>query len=148
MKLGLNRKIGLDRFLTSWKSQDDLGTGDYLYKMNPSGSPQFFLYKGSTMYWRPGPWPWQTSSAATFSSGYKFNFVNNENEVSYDYFLDDTSIISRLVVDNSGLLSQFMWNDSDLRWKEPMVDNSEENKYFWVLVLGIRSVRDKGILGS
>uniref|UniRef100_A0A2N9HHV9 glycine--tRNA ligase n=1 Tax=Fagus sylvatica TaxID=28930 RepID=A0A2N9HHV9_FAGSY len=68
--------------------------------------------------WRPSPWPWQTTSAATFSSGYKFDFVNNEDEVSYDYFLDDTSIISRLVVNNSGLLSQFMWNDGDLQWKE------------------------------
>ncbi|GMY37029.1 g-type lectin s-receptor-like serine/threonine-protein kinase rks1 [Fagus crenata] len=86
--------------------------------MNPSGSPQFILYKGLTMYWRLGPWPWQTASAATFSSGYKFNFVDNEDEVSYDYFLDDTSIISRLVVNNSGLLSQFMWNDGDLQWKE------------------------------
>ena len=118
MKLGLNRKIGLDRFLTSWKSQDDPGIGDCLYKMNPSGSPQFILYKGSTMYWRLGPWSWQTASAATFSSGYKFNFVDNEDEVSYDYFLDGTSIISRLVVNNSGLLSQFMWNDGDLQWKE------------------------------
>jgi hypothetical protein len=118
MKLGLNRKIGLDRFLTSWKSQDDPRIGESLYKMNPSGSPQFILYKGLTMYWRLGPWPWQTASAVTFSSGYKFNFVDNEDEVSYDYFLDDTSIISRLVVNNSGLLTQFMWNDGDLQWKE------------------------------
>ncbi|KAL4628674.1 hypothetical protein ACB092_05G257200 [Castanea dentata] len=52
MRLGLNRITGLDRFLTSWKSQDDPGTGDYLYKMNPTGSPQVVLYKGSTLYWR------------------------------------------------------------------------------------------------
>uniref|UniRef100_A0A2N9G696 Apple domain-containing protein n=1 Tax=Fagus sylvatica TaxID=28930 RepID=A0A2N9G696_FAGSY len=45
MKLGLNRITGLDRFLTSWKSQDDPGTGDYLYKMNPSGLSTSLLYK-------------------------------------------------------------------------------------------------------
>ncbi|KAL0003584.1 hypothetical protein SO802_017365 [Lithocarpus litseifolius] len=42
-RLGLNRITGLDRFLTSWKSQDDSGTGDYFYKMKPTGSPQVSL---------------------------------------------------------------------------------------------------------
>ena len=44
MRLGLNRITWLDRFLTSWKSQDDPGTGNYFYKMNPIGSPQVVLY--------------------------------------------------------------------------------------------------------
>ncbi|KAL4628681.1 hypothetical protein ACB092_05G257600 [Castanea dentata] len=119
MRLGLNRITGLDRFLTSWKSQDDPGTGDYLYKMNPTGSPQVVLYKGSTLYWRSGPWPWHTSSAAaTTSSGFKYYSVNNEDEVSYTYFFDDPSIISRVVIGNSGLLQKLMWNDGDLQWKE------------------------------
>uniref|UniRef100_A0A2N9G0H4 Integrase catalytic domain-containing protein n=1 Tax=Fagus sylvatica TaxID=28930 RepID=A0A2N9G0H4_FAGSY len=60
MKLGLNRITGLDRFLTSWKSQDDPGTGDCMYKMNPSGNPQVFLYKEPLMADSPtsnGPQP-------------------------------------------------------------------------------------------
>jgi hypothetical protein len=118
MKLGLNRITGLDRFMISWKSQDDPGTGDYLYKMNPSASPQVCLYRRSIQYWRSDPWPWQLSSAATTSSDYKFNFVNNEDEVSYTYFLYDPSIISRYVIDNSGLLQQLTWNNGDLQWKE------------------------------
>ncbi|KAF3959049.1 hypothetical protein CMV_016096 [Castanea mollissima] len=120
MRLGLNRITGLDRFLTSWKSEDDPGTGDYFYKMNPTGSPQVSLYKGSTLYWRSDPWPWKTSSAAaaSVSSVFYNDFVNNKDEVSYAYFLDDPSIISRLVVDNSGLLQNLMWNDDDLQWKE------------------------------
>ena len=119
MRLGLNRITGLDWFLTSWKSQDDPGTGDSFYKMNPTGFPQVVLYKGSTLYWRSCPWLWHTSSAtATDSSGFKYYYVNNEDEVSYGYFFDDPSIIYRLVVDNSGLLQNLMWNDGDLQWKE------------------------------
>ena len=84
MRLGLNQITGLDRFLTSWKSQDDPGTGDYFYKMNPTGSPQVGLYKGLTLYWRSGPWPWHASSSApTASSGFKYYSVNDEDEVSY-----------------------------------------------------------------
>ncbi|KAL4631927.1 hypothetical protein ACB092_04G014500 [Castanea dentata] len=123
MRLGLNRIIALDRFLTSWKSQDDPGTGDYFYKMNPTYvSPQVALYKGSTLYWRSNPWPWPTSSPSSSTSvlnmGYKTDFVNNKDEVSFVYFFDDPSIISREVVDNSGLFHGYMWNDGDLQWKE------------------------------
>ncbi|KAM4113089.1 hypothetical protein ACJW30_05G192400 [Castanea mollissima] len=119
MMLGLNRITGLDRFLTSWRSQDDPGTGDYFYKMNPTGSPQVVLYRGSTLYWRTGPWPWHTSSSAAASSlGLKYYTVNNEDEVSYAYFFDDPYIISRLVLHNSGLFQLLMWNDGDLQWKE------------------------------
>ncbi|XP_050288875.1 G-type lectin S-receptor-like serine/threonine-protein kinase RKS1 isoform X8 [Quercus robur] len=118
MRLGLNRMTGLDRFLTSWKSQDDPGTGDYFCKINPTGSPQVVLYKGSTLYWRSAPWPWPTSlSAATSSSSFKYYFVNNEDEVSY-YFFDDPSVISKVVVGNSGIIQKLMWNDGDLQWKE------------------------------
>ena len=71
-------------------------------------------------YWRQCPWPWHSSSPATAiaSSGYNIDFVNNKDEVSYAYFLDDPYIISRLVVDNSGLLQQLMWNEANLQWKE------------------------------
>ncbi|KAL4629111.1 hypothetical protein ACB092_05G286100 [Castanea dentata] len=119
MRFGLNRITGLDRFLTSWKSQDDPGTGDYFFKMNPTGSPQVVLCKGSTLYWRSAPWPWATSSSsATVSSGFNYDYVNNEDEVSYAYSIDDPSIISRVVIGNSGLLQKLMWNDGDLQWKE------------------------------
>ncbi|KAG2708917.1 hypothetical protein I3760_05G215500 [Carya illinoinensis] len=115
MSLGLNRRTGLDRFLTSWKSRDDPGTGDCTYKLNLNEAPQFFLYKGSIPYWRTGPWPWRSFAR---NSNYKTNFINNGDEISYKYFLDDSTIITRLVVDNSGLLQQLVWNDCEHRWKK------------------------------
>nr|POE84511.1 g-type lectin s-receptor-like serine/threonine-protein kinase rks1 [Quercus suber] len=42
----------------------------------------------------------------------------NEEEVSYAYFFDDPSIISRVAIDNSGLFQQLLWNDGDRQWKE------------------------------
>ncbi|KAG5235234.1 G-type lectin S-receptor serine/threonine-protein kinase [Salix suchowensis] len=46
MKLGLDRKLGIDRFLTSWRSADDPGTGDFSLRINPNGLPGVFLYNG------------------------------------------------------------------------------------------------------
>ncbi|KAF2310411.1 hypothetical protein GH714_009671 [Hevea brasiliensis] len=57
MKLGLNRKTGIHQFLTSWRSADDPGTGDYSLQVNPKGSPQVILYRGTKRYWRSDPWP-------------------------------------------------------------------------------------------
>ncbi|CAL5441311.1 unnamed protein product [Camellia sinensis] len=56
IKLGLEWRTGLYHFLTSWKSCDDPSTGEYFYRMDPSGLPQSFLYKGPTQLWRTGPW--------------------------------------------------------------------------------------------
>jgi hypothetical protein len=58
MKLGLDRKLGTDRFLTSWRSADDPGIGDFSIRINPNGSPQFFLYNGTKPITRAPPWPW------------------------------------------------------------------------------------------
>ncbi|KAG6696506.1 hypothetical protein I3842_09G151900 [Carya illinoinensis] len=38
MKLGLDRRAGLNRSLTSWKSKDDLGTGNCTLAIDPTGS--------------------------------------------------------------------------------------------------------------
>ncbi|XP_034696958.1 G-type lectin S-receptor-like serine/threonine-protein kinase At1g11410 isoform X3 [Vitis riparia] len=56
MKLGLDRRTGFNRFLTSWKSPTDPGTGKNSLTMNASGSPQIFLYQGSKRLWRSGNW--------------------------------------------------------------------------------------------
>ena len=94
MRLGLNLIIGLVRFLTSWKSQDDPGTWDCIYKMNPNGSLLAFLYKGSILYWSAA-WPWQTlSTLARVSSGCEYDFVNKEDEVSFPYFVDKIILIT------------------------------------------------------
>ncbi|XP_040987332.1 G-type lectin S-receptor-like serine/threonine-protein kinase At1g11410 [Juglans microcarpa x Juglans regia] len=115
MSLGLNQRTGLNKFLTSWKSRDDPGTGDCIYKLNLIEAPQFFLYKGSIPYWRTGPWPWRFSA---IKSNLTVNYINNGDEISYKYFFDDSTIITRIVLDNSGLLQQFVWNDGEHRWKE------------------------------
>ncbi|XP_075664831.1 G-type lectin S-receptor-like serine/threonine-protein kinase RKS1 isoform X3 [Castanea sativa] len=113
MKFGLHLMTGINTFLTSWKSKDDPGTGNYSLKMNPNGSPQSFLYNGSTPYWRTSPWPWPSTPTTE-----KYNFVNNQDEISFSYSVDDPSIMTRVVLDSTGLLQKLVWDDGVHQWKE------------------------------
>uniref|UniRef100_A0A2C9U8V8 Receptor-like serine/threonine-protein kinase n=1 Tax=Manihot esculenta TaxID=3983 RepID=A0A2C9U8V8_MANES len=113
MRLGLDKRTGLNRFLTSWKSTDDPGIGDYSLKLNPVGSPVFFLYDGSKPYWRGTPWPCRRPPDI-----YNYSYVNSEEEISYSYSHDDSSVLFQLMVHESGTLMWVSRRESDANWKE------------------------------
>ncbi|CAN1319146.1 G-type lectin S-receptor-like serine/threonine-protein kinase RKS1 [Linum perenne] len=112
MKVGLNRRTGQSCFLTSWRSADDPGTGNFTFKLNPSGSPQFFLYQGTNPYWRSVPWPWGRSS-----DFFNDSFVDNEDGIFYSTALVDSSILLRAVIDYSGKLKSMTWDEGGGQWK-------------------------------
>ncbi|XP_048319086.2 G-type lectin S-receptor-like serine/threonine-protein kinase At1g11410 isoform X2 [Ziziphus jujuba] len=123
MKLGIFRRTGQNRFLTSWKSEDDPGTGNCSYRIDPSGFPQLFLYKGQFPWWRGGPWNGNGWSgmpyAKVFSGEFSVNgtFVNDNNEISGMWSMLDSSILSRLVVYESGMVQRFMWSErAEPKW--------------------------------
>ncbi|KAB2601102.1 G-type lectin S-receptor-like serine/threonine-protein kinase RKS1 [Pyrus ussuriensis x Pyrus communis] len=106
MKLGFNWKTGIQWVLTSWKSQDDPGTGDYTVRLrsNQHFKPQYFVtYKGLTPYWRSDPLE-------------DPSFVSNQDEMYYLIQSDTTPI--RVVLNDSGLLQHLRWNNADSKWKE------------------------------
>ncbi|CAN1747829.1 G-type lectin S-receptor-like serine/threonine-protein kinase RKS1 [Linum perenne] len=113
MKIGLNLKTGLDRSLTCWKSPNDPGIGDYSFKLDPRGSPQFFLQTRADHYWRSGPWPW-----GKFPDIYNYTFVNNEDEIYFSFSVNDKSLLLRTVIDDSGTMKRLSWHGIDGQWKE------------------------------
>ncbi|RWR94795.1 G-type lectin S-receptor-like serine/threonine-protein kinase RKS1 isoform X1 [Cinnamomum micranthum f. kanehirae] len=46
MKMGLDRRISLNRVLTSWKSTDDPANGEFSFGLDPRGVPKYLLKKG------------------------------------------------------------------------------------------------------
>jgi len=113
MKVGLDRKLGTDRFLTSWRSADDPGIGDFSLMINPNGSPQLFLYNGTKPISRSPPWPWRGQMGL-----YKSTFVNDPDEIYRVYTVPDDSFLVRLIVDHSGLVKVLTWRESDGQWKD------------------------------
>ncbi|KAA8515429.1 hypothetical protein F0562_018960 [Nyssa sinensis] len=119
MKLGADRRTGLNWFLTSWKSREDPGTGEYSYKMDLSGLPEFFLYKGSDPVWRTGPWNglrWSGVPAMNPNSIFNVIYVDNDDEVSVIYGIHNASIFSRLMVNETGIVGRLTWHDGGRGW--------------------------------
>jgi hypothetical protein len=115
MKLGQDRRSGLNRYLTSWKSKDDPGTGNCSYEINPTGYPQLFVYKDGIPLWRGGPWTGQTWSGAPVRIPNLLNhsFVDNQDEVATMYTIRNPELLfTRLVLDESGVLEQLTWNNN------------------------------------
>ncbi|KAI9105157.1 hypothetical protein K1719_022686 [Acacia pycnantha] len=121
MKLGLERKTGLNRFLTSWKSSDDPGFGNVSYRIDPTGYPQLYMYRNGNPIWRVGSWTgkrWSGVPDMTPNFIFTVVFVNNATEVTVMYGVKDPSVFTRMVLENSGHVRRTTWQTQEHRWFE------------------------------
>jgi hypothetical protein len=119
MKIGLDRKRGIDRYITSWNSNSDPGTGNCSLRMEPNGSPQLILYKNDEKWWRSGQWngiQWGGIPAMSHNNVFNISFVNNQNEVTVRWSVLDPSIYSVITVDGSGQIQQLVWQGQQHGW--------------------------------
>ncbi|XP_048638128.1 G-type lectin S-receptor-like serine/threonine-protein kinase RKS1 isoform X4 [Brassica napus] len=122
MRLGFTRKDGLDRFLTSWKSPGDPSSGAFTYRINRTGFPQLILYKGLTPWWRTGSWTglgWSGvpgMSRRRGSSIFHSSFVNNQDEVSTTNRVTDASVLTRMMVNETGNVQRLTWVETEKKW--------------------------------
>ncbi|KAI9075605.1 hypothetical protein K1719_042405 [Acacia pycnantha] len=120
MKLGWDQETGLDRFLSSWKSSDDPGRGDYAIKIARRGYPQIFQLKGSMVMVRGGSW--NGFSFTTFANHFAEHVINpefvvNEKQVYYKFDLINNSVFSRYVMSSSGIGERFDWVIQTSSWQ-------------------------------
>ncbi|XP_059623671.1 receptor-like serine/threonine-protein kinase SD1-8 isoform X2 [Cornus florida] len=119
MKLGWDSKTGLNRYLTSWKSNDNPSSGDYTFKLDLDGFPEVFLSNKQKRTYRSGPWNGiRFSGVPEMTPIYNitFDFVMSKNAVYYSFEIHDSPLISRLLVNHSGLLQRYTWIDDDKQW--------------------------------
>ncbi|KAK2976696.1 hypothetical protein RJ640_013952 [Escallonia rubra] len=112
MKLGKDFETGLERYLSSWKSNDDPSPGDFTYHCDPSGYPQNVIRKGSGEQYRSGPWNGVRFSGAPSlvpNALYRYRVVFNDKEVYYTYDLIYSSVISRMMLSPNGVLQRWTW---------------------------------------
>ncbi|KAI3680606.1 hypothetical protein L6452_35379 [Arctium lappa] len=120
MKIGWSRRTGANRFLQSWKTAGDPGSGEYKFKINTGGFPEVFLLKDDkTATYRSGPWNGKRFSGVPemkTASLIDFEFINNPDEISYSFKMRNDTVYSRLIISPSGLLQRFTWVASSKTW--------------------------------
>ncbi|WOG85088.1 hypothetical protein DCAR_0104275 [Daucus carota subsp. sativus] len=119
-KLGWNLETGIERYLSSWISEDDPSPGEYTYHINRSGFPQLILRKGSALDFRPGPWNGVHFSGTPNSKPdliYKYDFISNNKELYYHYEVVNSSVAMRRILDSLGNIQTWTWTEKSESWQ-------------------------------
>ncbi|XP_068322417.1 G-type lectin S-receptor-like serine/threonine-protein kinase RKS1 isoform X3 [Pyrus communis] len=126
MKIGQNRRSGLNWSLTSWKSQDDPGSGNFSYEIDPTGFPQLMVYEGRAKWFRGGTWTGKRfSGVPEYTTNSVRNFVNNKDEIYMEITVPNDSVFTRGVLDESGIVKRFVWGAHENKWSEGSSNPSE-----------------------
>ncbi|TXG47217.1 hypothetical protein EZV62_026511 [Acer yangbiense] len=131
MKFGCNRKTGLNRILTSWKSIDDPMPGEFSSGFDPHGIPQIFLYKNSVPRWRSGIWNGRILNGMLDVGSHKdylsdqidfvnVTFVSKDNEIYIKFAPKNVDVFSIVVLESMGFLNRLIWHESQ-RWVKVQV---------------------------
>ncbi|KAG1347245.1 putative Receptor-like serine/threonine-protein kinase SD1-8 [Cocos nucifera] len=119
MKLGYDLRINLDRKLTSWKSSSDPSPGDCYYKLHTDAVPELVVWRGSVQIYRSGPWNGGGVNGipeTKTNNMFRFNLTSNESEKTYTFEVLDNSILSRVVVNETGVVQRWVRSKPNRAW--------------------------------
>jgi S-locus glycoprotein domain/D-mannose binding lectin/PAN-like domain len=123
MRVGKNLKTGHEWSLSSWRSSDDPAIGEYHYIIDTNGSPELFMWDGTKKRrYRTGPWNGLRFSGipemTTFQDMFGFSFTNNQDEISYGFLNKKASILSRVMLNETGNMQRLVWDQNAGSWSE------------------------------
>ncbi|KAK9116155.1 hypothetical protein Sjap_015102 [Stephania japonica] len=106
MKLGHDVKTGQTWSLTSWVSSEDPSPGSFSFNLKQNS--ELSITKDSQEYWTIG----ESILRGNFSN---FSYVSDDENGTYFKFGrgNNTSLITRLVMDSLGKLNQYLWLEGE-----------------------------------
>ncbi|KAM3253097.1 G-type lectin S-receptor-like serine/threonine-protein kinase isoform X2 [Capsicum annuum] len=119
MKLGINLKTGFHRSFWSWKSSNDPSRGDFNWAFDPRGFPEPCIMNGSIIHYRTGPWNgrgFATAPSRLPTPQNIYTYVSDPEEIYLTYEPTDSSIITRVVMQQNGILQLSVWNNQTQNW--------------------------------
>lgn len=119
MKFGKDLVTGVERYFTSWKSEDDPSVGEHSVWIDTKGYPQLIVRDGRKIVFRAGPWNGVRFSGEPNlrpNSIYRFGFVLDQREMYYHFDLINSSVVTRVIMKPSGSLERLLWIENRQEW--------------------------------
>ncbi|CAF2062531.1 unnamed protein product [Brassica oleracea var. botrytis] len=121
MKLGWDKKTGLDRVLRSWKSVEDPASGNFWTKLETRGFPEYYVFNRETIIYRSGPWIGNRFSCVPEMKPIEYmvyTFIASNEEVSYSYHMTKPEVYSTLSLSYTGTIQRRNWIEQSQAWKQ------------------------------
>ncbi|XP_074556963.1 receptor-like serine/threonine-protein kinase SD1-8 [Curcuma longa] len=119
MRFGRNMTSGLNLSLTAWTSLSDPTPGDYVVNINMDGVPEEFLWQGTRLLWRSGPWNGLYLSGAPQMETedlVQYHFTVAPQQFMYTYTIRDNSLPTRMTLTSSGEIQLLIWVEDNQQW--------------------------------
>ncbi|SPT15828.1 unnamed protein product [Triticum aestivum] len=121
MRCGKDLRTGALWALSSWRGADDPSPGDFRYVMDTSsGSPELHVWGKGRKTYRTGPWNGMRFSGipemTAFEDMFEFRFTNTTDEVSYVFRDRAGSPVSRVVLNETGVMQRMVWDQAAVTW--------------------------------
>ncbi|KAJ4884123.1 Receptor-like serine/threonine-protein kinase SD1-6 [Raphanus sativus] len=120
MKLGWDKKTGLDRVLRSWRNPEDPSSGDFSVKLETRGFPEYYVFNKESIIYRSGPWIGNRFSCVPEMKPIDYMvyiFVASNEEVTYSYQMTKPDVYSILSVTSTGNIQRRNWIETAQTWK-------------------------------
>ncbi|WJX46314.1 hypothetical protein P8452_33129 [Trifolium repens] len=122
-RLGFDRKSNQSWSLRSWKTDDDPGTGAFKVKFSTNiGKHQMLMYNHDLPWWRAGHWNGELLVGLPYMKRdtdiINISFGEDDNYVALSYKMYDKSLMSRVVVQQSGFVQAFTWESQKSQWAQ------------------------------
>ncbi|XP_031131758.1 G-type lectin S-receptor-like serine/threonine-protein kinase At4g27290 isoform X2 [Ipomoea triloba] len=122
MKLKVNTKTKTQNIIRSWTSLHDPRPGKFSWGMDPKGSPQFFIWKENSPYYRSNLYQDGFTKSMHFSKlGHTttYSFAAENDEVYFRYFCDNPLIQMRFVLTPDGYIEAMVRKTKSDQWRIP-----------------------------
>nr|XP_034579744.1 receptor-like serine/threonine-protein kinase SD1-8 isoform X2 [Setaria viridis] len=122
MRVGRSLATGAEWSLSSWSAADDPSPGEFRYVMATprGGAPELHVWSGGRKVYRTGPWNGVRFSGipemTTFEDMFEFRFTAAAGEVSYMFRNRDGSPMSRVLLNESGVMQRMVWDKASGTW--------------------------------
>ncbi|CAL5075953.1 unnamed protein product [Urochloa decumbens] len=129
MRVGRNLRTGAEWSLSSWRAADDPSPGSFRYVMSAgsggaAAAPELHVWSGGRKTYRTGPWNGVRFSGipemTTFEDMFEFQFTDDaaagSGEVSYMFRNRDGSPLSRVLLNESGVMQRMVWDEASGAW--------------------------------